>query len=62
MVLTQLVSRLRQVFNVSLPLSALVDVRTVAGQAERIETLTWNSESVAPAAADSQGGREEFEI
>jgi amino acid adenylation domain-containing protein len=59
LLMTQLVSRLRQAFNVSLPLSAVVDVRTIAGQAERIETLIWNAESVA---SGSQGGREEFEI
>lgn len=61
LLMTQLASRLRQVFKVSIPLNALVDVRTIAGQAERIETLIWNAEAVA-AAAGSQGGREEFEI
>jgi amino acid adenylation domain-containing protein len=62
LLMTQLVSRLRQAFNVSLPLSAVVDVRTIAGQAERIETLIWNTESVVSASSVSQGGREEFEI
>jgi amino acid adenylation domain-containing protein len=62
LLMTQLVSRLRQVFNVSLPLSAVVDVRTIAGLAERIDTLRWNAEAVASSDAGQQSRREEFEI
>ena len=62
LLMTQLVSRLRQQFKVALPLSAIVDVRTIAGQAERIETLRWNAVASASPTAGSQAGREEFEI
>jgi microcystin synthetase protein McyB len=62
LLMTQLVSRLRQIFKMPLPFSAIVDVRTIAGQAERIDTLRWNAEAVATDTTSSHDGREEFEI
>ncbi len=64
LLIIQLVSSLRQAFELPIPLSAVMDTRTIAGQAERIDTLTWSKSGLA---ADqkgyhSPGKREEFEI
>jgi acyl carrier protein len=59
LLMIQLVSRLRQAFNFSIPLGTIVDARTVAAQAARIDTLRWNRGN---ALADPQAAREEFEV
>lgn len=58
LLVTQLVSRLRRTFGLELPLNAVLDVRTIAGQAERIDTLQWATRG----AIDSDDDREDFEI
>jgi acyl carrier protein len=64
LLMIQLVSRLRQAFGLSIPLSAVVDVRTISGQAQRIDTLRWNTMGTQSAGdtTPTQGAREEFEI
>lgn len=63
LLMIQLISRLRQAFHLSIPLSAVVDVRTIAGQAERIDTLQWNTtNALTDDKVRSQDTREEFEI
>jgi acyl carrier protein len=42
---TQLFSRLRGAFQVELPLRSLLELRTVASQAEFVATLTWAAEA-----------------
>ena len=64
LLMIQLISRLRQAFGMGIPLDAILEVRTIAGQAERIDTLRWNtvgSRSMKDQAR-SPAGREEFEI
>jgi acyl carrier protein len=43
---TQLVSRVRDTFEIDLPLQSMFEVPTVAGLAEQIETLQWASEHI----------------
>jgi acyl carrier protein len=64
LLLIQLVSRLRQAYALPIPLSAVVDVRTIAGQAARIDTLRWNVTGAQTGSDEprSSGVREEFEI
>lgn len=63
LLLIQLVSRLRQAFEFSIPLSAVVDARTIATQAARIDTLRWSRESqLASSGLQTQSAREEFEV
>jgi acyl carrier protein len=64
LLMIQLVSRLRQAFNFSIPLGAVVDTRTIASQAARIDTLRWSRESAHAdkASVQSQDTREEFEV
>jgi hypothetical protein len=62
LLLIQLVSRLRQTFELSIPLGAVMDVRTIAGQAERIEMLQWNTGDVVSSSSRLLDAREEFEI
>lgn len=63
LLMIQLVSRLRQAFGFSIPLSAVVDTRTIAAQATRIDTLRWSRESSAEnMPMKSQDVREEFEV
>ena len=64
LLMIQLVSRLRQAFDFSIPLSAVVDTRTIAGQATRIDTLLWSRNTSRPdnASFKSQTVREEVEV
>ena len=64
LLLIQLVSRLRQAYALPIPLSAIVDARTIARQAARIDTLRWNVTGAQTGSdeARSSGVREEFEI
>lgn len=64
LLIIQLVSSLRRTFGLSIPLSAVMDTRTIAGQAERIDTLMWNKAGLASDGREghSPGRREEFEI
>ena len=57
---TQLINRIRERFNVSMPLHSLFNSPTVAGLAEAIKTLNWASQEHEPGAAD--GELEEIEI
>lgn len=58
LLVTQLVARLRRTFGLDLPLNAVLDMRTIAGQAERIDTLQWATRG----AVDDDDEREDFEI
>jgi len=55
---TQIVSRVRVDVGVDVPLRVLFDVRTVAGLAERIETLRWaaHGEALPPVEEDEEEG------
>ncbi|MGE3435688.1 MAG: amino acid adenylation domain-containing protein [Blastocatellales bacterium] len=59
---TQVVSRVRQAFEIELPLRSLFETPTVAGLAENIETILWAAQSLqAPPTAEADD-REEGEI
>jgi amino acid adenylation domain-containing protein len=58
---TQVISRLRDAFHVDLPLRALFEHPTVAGLAERIETLPWAGEEFRTAGKIT-GEREEIKL
>jgi acyl carrier protein len=58
----QVVSRVRQSFEIELPLRSLFENPTVAGLAENIETILWAARSLqAPSSAEADD-REEGEI
>ncbi len=57
---TQLISRLREIFGIRLPLRALFEATTVAAMAERVELLRWGMRSAGEVTTDSD--REEIEI
>jgi surfactin family lipopeptide synthetase C len=64
LLMIQLVSRFRQAFNIPIPLSVVVNARTIAHQAERIDTLRWSAERAQSGSHEDRVGetREEFEI
>ena len=59
---TQVASRMRQAFQVELPLNYLFEQPTILGLAEYVETSRWNSQVLAPEAGLSNSDREEGEI
>jgi len=60
LIATSILSRVRNAFNISLPLRVIFETPTVRSLSEHVETLMWNVSS-DPAAEDS-GQREEVEI
>jgi amino acid adenylation domain-containing protein len=58
---TQVISRLRESFNVALPLRSIFESPTVAGLAERVETLLWAGDEVRTA-SEVTGEREEIKL
>jgi acyl carrier protein len=59
---TQVISRLREAFQVELPLRSLFESPTVAGLAERIDTLLWAGEKQQPARGAESEEREEIKL
>ena len=59
---TQMVSRLRDAFQVELPLRCLFEAPTVAGLAEVIETMLWARQEPQPACETPLSDREEGEL
>jgi amino acid adenylation domain-containing protein len=59
---TQVISRLREAFRLDLPLRRLFESPTVAGLAERIETLSWAGGRDQPSDSDSSEKREEMKL
>jgi acyl carrier protein len=59
---TQMVSRLRDTFQVELPLRCLFETPTVAGLAEVIETMQWARQELQPSCETPLSDREEGEI
>lgn len=58
---TQVISRIRDLFGVELPLRALFDASTLADLARRVELGRWTDPKQAAAERDG-GGREEIEL
>ncbi len=58
----QVVSRLRQVFQVEILMSTLFQLPTIAALAERVETLLWANQGVAAAHGDLADDDEEGEL
>jgi amino acid adenylation domain-containing protein len=60
---TQVISRLREAFQMEVPLRSLLEEPTVAGLAERIETCRWAAQELqAPPIATTMSDREEGEL
>ncbi|MGH7835123.1 MAG: phosphopantetheine-binding protein, partial [Candidatus Binatia bacterium] len=59
---TQVISRLRDAFRVDLPLRSLFESPTVAGLAERIDTLLWAAQKHQPARGAESEEREEIKL
>jgi acyl-CoA synthetase (AMP-forming)/AMP-acid ligase II/acyl carrier protein len=62
LIATRVISRLREEFRVDLPLRSLFESPTVAGLAERIETLLWAGHRHQPAGAADSEEREEIKL
>ena len=60
LIATSILSRVRNAFNINLPLRVIFETPTVRSLAEHVETLIWNISS-DPGGEDS-GQREEVEI
>jgi acyl carrier protein len=56
---TQIIARLREAFQVELPLRSLFEAPTVADQAEYIETVRWAAQHVQAPPSTALGNREE---
>jgi amino acid adenylation domain-containing protein len=56
---TQVIARLREAFQVELPLRSLFEAPTVADQAEYIETVRWAAQHVQAPPSTALGNREE---
>ncbi len=59
---TQVVSRVRQAFEIELPLRSLFETPTVAGLAETIETILWAAKGPKSPSGAAADDREEGEI
>ena len=59
---TQVISRLRDAFQVELPLRSLFEVPTVADLAERVETVRWAVQGLQASPRATMGDREEGEL
>jgi FkbM family methyltransferase len=59
---TQVMSRLRETFNVEVRLRSLFEQPTLAGLAERVDTLVWAAEEPDPLYEGERGEREEIKL
>jgi amino acid adenylation domain-containing protein len=59
---TQIISRIREVFRIEVPLDSLLEEPTVAKQAERIETLRWIAQNQQATSANLESDREDGEL
>jgi acyl carrier protein len=59
---TQVASRVRQAFEIELPLRSLFETPTVAGLAENIESILWAAQSSQSPLDSAADDREEGEI